>query len=161
MEKKLYRSRENRMLFGVCGGIGEYTGIDPTVIRLGMIFIGFTCIGILFYIAAGLIIPEAPLYGRDAKGQGAGASPGYGSRSRREEEAFEPVAGAKPDVQTETKADSLNEVAAAVRSEPEIKPESDLNTEGFDTGSAVDAVVEPAAEASETIEQTETSTKEV
>jgi phage shock protein C len=50
MEKKLYRSRENRMLFGVCGGIGEYTGIDPTVIRLGMIFIGFTCMSAFCFI---------------------------------------------------------------------------------------------------------------
>ena len=32
--KKLYRSRKNRMLCGVCGGIGEYLNIDPTLVRL-------------------------------------------------------------------------------------------------------------------------------
>ena len=34
-DKKLYRSRENRMLAGVCGGIAEYLEMDPTVIRRG------------------------------------------------------------------------------------------------------------------------------
>jgi len=34
MGKKLHRSSVNRMLFGVCGGIGEYFNIDPTIIRL-------------------------------------------------------------------------------------------------------------------------------
>ena len=34
MERKLYRSDRNRMLCGVCGGLGEFTGIDPTIIRL-------------------------------------------------------------------------------------------------------------------------------
>ncbi len=35
--KKLYRSRSNRMLGGICGGIGEYLGIDPTLIRVGFV----------------------------------------------------------------------------------------------------------------------------
>ena len=34
MEKKLYKSNQNKMICGVCGGIGEYFGIDPTIIRL-------------------------------------------------------------------------------------------------------------------------------
>ena len=34
-QKKLYKSRENRMICGVCGGIAEYFNIDPTLIRLG------------------------------------------------------------------------------------------------------------------------------
>ena len=34
MEKKLYRSNTNKMLCGVCGGIGEYFNIDPTIVRL-------------------------------------------------------------------------------------------------------------------------------
>ena len=34
MEKKLYKSNQNKMLDGVCGGIAEYFGIDPTVVRL-------------------------------------------------------------------------------------------------------------------------------
>ena len=34
MEKKLYRSRSNRMIAGVCGGLAEYTGVDPVIIRI-------------------------------------------------------------------------------------------------------------------------------
>lgn len=57
MEKKLYRSRSNRMLFGVCGGLGEYIGIDPTIVRLIFVFSG---VGLALYFIAALIIPEEP-----------------------------------------------------------------------------------------------------
>ena len=56
--RKLYKSR-NRMLCGVCGGIGEYFHIDPTVIRL--LWIIFSVVGgcgILAYIIAAIVIPE-------------------------------------------------------------------------------------------------------
>ena len=43
MEKKLYRSNTNKMLCGVCGGIGEYFNIDPTIVRL--IWAIFICSG--------------------------------------------------------------------------------------------------------------------
>ena len=39
--KKLYRSRENAMLAGVCGGIGEFFDIDPTIVRLAWVVLGF------------------------------------------------------------------------------------------------------------------------
>ncbi|MBD3164294.1 PspC domain-containing protein [Candidatus Woesearchaeota archaeon] len=58
--KKLYRSRKNRMIAGVCGGLGEYADIDPTLVRLlwviATIFTGGA--GILAYIIAWIIIPE-------------------------------------------------------------------------------------------------------
>ncbi len=56
--KKLYRSTTNRMLCGVCGGIGESLNIDPTVIRL--IWAIFICAGpgILAYFIAAIIIPS-------------------------------------------------------------------------------------------------------
>jgi phage shock protein PspC (stress-responsive transcriptional regulator) len=58
--KKLYRSRTNRMFFGVCGGIAEYLGADPTVVRLLWVLGGLMVgLGIIFYIAAALIIPES------------------------------------------------------------------------------------------------------
>jgi phage shock protein PspC (stress-responsive transcriptional regulator) len=57
MGKKLHRSSVNRMLFGVCGGIGEYFNIDPTIIRLAWALFAFTG-GIVFYIIAALIIPS-------------------------------------------------------------------------------------------------------
>jgi len=59
--KKLYRSRENRKVGGVCGGIAEYFGFDPTLVRLGAVVLIFIWgAGILAYIAAWAIIPERP-----------------------------------------------------------------------------------------------------
>lgn len=57
--RKLFKSSTNRMLCGVCGGIGEYFNIDPTVIRI--LWIVFSLLGgsgILAYIIAAIIIPE-------------------------------------------------------------------------------------------------------
>ena len=56
---KLVKSRTNKMLTGVCGGIGELFGIDPTIIRLiwaALSLAGGT--GIILYIIAAVIIPE-------------------------------------------------------------------------------------------------------
>ena len=59
--KRLYKSRNNRVICGTCGGIGEYFNIDPTIIRLIWVILVF-CFGtgILAYIVAALIIPEIP-----------------------------------------------------------------------------------------------------
>ena len=60
--KKLYRSRKNRFIAGVCGGLGEFFDIDPTWIRL--LFVLFLFLGgsaLLIYIVMWLIVPEAPL----------------------------------------------------------------------------------------------------
>lgn len=60
MEKKLYKSN-NKMIDGVCAGIGEYFGVDPTLVRLG--FVAFSCLGgsgILIYIIGAIIIPRNP-----------------------------------------------------------------------------------------------------
>ena len=55
--KKLYKSN-NRMICGVCAGIAEYLGIDPTVVRLIWAALGLTGTGILLYIVAALVMPE-------------------------------------------------------------------------------------------------------
>lgn len=55
--KKLYKSN-NRMICGVCAGIAEYLGIDPTVVRLLWAALGLTGTGILLYIIAALVMPE-------------------------------------------------------------------------------------------------------
>lgn len=60
-EKRLYRSRESRMLCGVCGGIAEYFNIDPTLIRLLFVLFGLSGGGILAYIIAAIIIPDSPV----------------------------------------------------------------------------------------------------
>ncbi|NSL51834.1 PspC domain-containing protein [Calidifontibacillus erzurumensis] len=60
MKKKLYRSRYNRKIAGILGGLGEYTGIDPTILRvlyvLLLIFTG-AFPGIFIYIILAFIIP--------------------------------------------------------------------------------------------------------
>lgn len=59
MSKRLYKSRHNRMLCGVCGGIGEYFGIDPTVIRLIFVLLTiFGMSGLLFYLICAIIMPS-------------------------------------------------------------------------------------------------------
>ena len=61
--KRLYRSKKNMMIAGVCGGIGEYFSVDPTLIRLLWViltvFSGFFP-GIIAYIICWIIIPEQP-----------------------------------------------------------------------------------------------------
>ena len=60
--KRLYRSRTERVLLGVCGGLAEYFGVDPVFIRL--IFIAFILLGgcaILFYLLMWLIVPLKPI----------------------------------------------------------------------------------------------------
>lgn len=61
-DKKLLRSTKNRMLCGVCGGLGIYTGIDPTVIRVLYVVIsllaGAGFLGLLLYFVLAVIIPE-------------------------------------------------------------------------------------------------------
>ena len=57
--KKLYRSDENKMLAGVCGGIAEYFGVGPTLIRLAwVVFSLLGGSGLLAYILAAIIIPR-------------------------------------------------------------------------------------------------------
>lgn len=61
MEKKLVRSRSNRVLAGVCGGLGEYFGIDPTVVRLlTLLLIVFGGLSIWVYIIALIVMPNEP-----------------------------------------------------------------------------------------------------
>ena len=59
-QKRLYRSRENRMICGVCGGIADYFNVDPTLIRLGLVLLACTGSGILAYVIAAIIIPDQP-----------------------------------------------------------------------------------------------------
>ncbi len=61
MEKKLYKSNNDRKLAGVCAGIAEYFNMDPTIIRLGWVFGTLLAgVGILAYIIAAIIIPNKP-----------------------------------------------------------------------------------------------------
>ncbi len=60
--KKLYRSRTDRKIGGVCGGLAQYFNIDSTLVRLlfviGVIFVGG---GLLAYLIMLIVVPEEPL----------------------------------------------------------------------------------------------------
>lgn len=63
MDNQLYRSRDDRMLAGVCGGLGEYFNLDPTLIRVLFavaVLAGFGT-GIVIYIVLAIIMPPRPL----------------------------------------------------------------------------------------------------
>jgi phage shock protein C len=60
-QKRLFRSTQDRMFAGVCGGIAEYLEVDPTLVRL--VFAALTLLGgpgIIIYIVLMLIVPEQP-----------------------------------------------------------------------------------------------------
>ena len=61
MQKKLYRSKSNRVIAGVCAGVAEYLNIDVTVVRvLWAITSVFAAAGIIAYIICAFLIPEKP-----------------------------------------------------------------------------------------------------
>lgn len=57
--KKLYRSRTDKKLFGVCGGLAQYMDLDPTIMRLIAVILLFVSFGwaILIYLVMGLVMP--------------------------------------------------------------------------------------------------------
>jgi phage shock protein C len=57
--KRLYRTREGRVVAGVCAGLAAYFGIDPTLVRLAFaLFTIFGGAGVLLYLVAWIVIPE-------------------------------------------------------------------------------------------------------
>lgn len=60
--KRLYRSRTERLLGGVCGGIGQYYDTDPNLIRILWVVLTLLSVGIgvIAYIVAWILIPEEP-----------------------------------------------------------------------------------------------------
>ncbi|MCA9870212.1 MAG: PspC domain-containing protein [Caldilineae bacterium] len=62
MTKKLYRSSNDRVISGVCGGFGEYLGIDPTLVRVvaALLALGSFGTAVLVYLLLAIIIPLAP-----------------------------------------------------------------------------------------------------
>jgi phage shock protein PspC (stress-responsive transcriptional regulator) len=58
--KKLYRSKHDRKVAGICGGIAQYFQVDPVPIRVIWAITCFIGLGILMYLIAWIIIPEEP-----------------------------------------------------------------------------------------------------
>ena len=61
MEKRLYKIDQGKMVDGVCGGIAQYFGLDPTLVRLAwVLFTAMGGSGIVAYILCAVIIPREP-----------------------------------------------------------------------------------------------------
>lgn len=61
MEKRLYKSDNNKMICGVLGGIGEYFDIDPTLVRAGYLLLSFFSVGfpgLLLYLILAVVMPK-------------------------------------------------------------------------------------------------------
>jgi len=62
MAPKVYRSRKDKVLFGVCGGFAKYLDIDSTLLRLAAAFLGLCYgAGIVLYLISAIIIPNEPI----------------------------------------------------------------------------------------------------
>ncbi|MBO4695884.1 MAG: PspC domain-containing protein [Lachnospiraceae bacterium] len=61
--RKLYKSRSDRKIFGVCGGIAEYLGIDSFIVRLAaVLLVAFAGMSVWIYIIAALLMSPEPSY---------------------------------------------------------------------------------------------------
>lgn len=59
--KRLYRSRSDRMIAGVAGGLAQYLNVDPTLVRLGFVVLSLAGgPGLLLYIVMWIVVPEEP-----------------------------------------------------------------------------------------------------
>ena len=63
MRDRLYRSRDDRVLFGVCGGIADWLDLDPSLVRIVFALLVITGgVGLLLYIIMAIVVPEEPYY---------------------------------------------------------------------------------------------------
>ena len=59
--QRLYRSRQERMVAGVCGGLGQYFNLDPVIFRLAFVLLAFGGFGVLLYLIFVIVVPDRPL----------------------------------------------------------------------------------------------------
>ena len=64
--RRIYRSRDDRIIGGVAGGVADYLAVDPVLVRLAFVALMFAGIGILLYLVAWVIVPEEPRHGDEA-----------------------------------------------------------------------------------------------
>ena len=76
--RRLYRSRNDKMLGGVAGGVGRFFGVDPTLVRLAFVVLVFAGLGIIAYLVAWIVVPCGPASGDPQPPRV--ASPGVGGR---------------------------------------------------------------------------------
>ncbi|GIP31067.1 PspC domain-containing protein [Paenibacillus sp. J2TS4] len=99
--KKLYRSRKDSKLFGLCGGLAEMLNVDSTLVRLVVVVTAVFSSGtlILLYFIASMIVPKEPDYGPSFEIPG-GHSSSYGYKGPFAESApkYEPAQPKSPDL---------------------------------------------------------------
>jgi phage shock protein C len=64
MQKRLYRSRENKTIAGVCGGLAEYFEVDPVLVRVVAVISIFTVVSPLVYLILWVLMPQRPESGQ-------------------------------------------------------------------------------------------------
>lgn len=90
--KRLYRSRDNRMVAGVAAGLGEFLGIDSTIVRLAFAFSFFLSgAGLLAYLIMWVVVPEEPL----ASASSVAAKPATKPRAAAKKPAAKPSSAKK------------------------------------------------------------------
>ena len=82
MERRLYRSQQDKRLFGICGGIARFLGIDSTLVRVGVVILTVcTGIPILIYLLLAMIMPKEPRWSYAPEGFDSYDSP-YHTKAR-------------------------------------------------------------------------------
>lgn len=91
MAKKLYRSRTDSIIAGVCGGLAEYFDIDPSLVRVGAVLLTLAWgAGLLAYLVLWLIVPQKPLESSltEEEGGETGSQSPLAERSERDRGVF-------------------------------------------------------------------------
>lgn len=68
MTKKLYKDKSTGVISGVCSGIAQYFGFDPTLVRVGYVLLSLLCAsfpGLIAYIVLAIIMPDKSTIGHD------------------------------------------------------------------------------------------------
>jgi len=107
MEKKLYRSRDDRMIAGVCGGLAEYLDVDPTLVRVATVVLAALTSGwvVVAYIVLMIVVPEEPAVQATEPPQ-----PGQGPAEQAGQEQFRAEQGvAEMSVPTDTTSERDDE----------------------------------------------------
>ena len=74
--RRIYRSRDDRVIAGVSGGLGAHLGVDPVLIRISFVALAFAGIGVLLYLISWIVIPEIPVGQEPAPASGSADSMG-------------------------------------------------------------------------------------
>jgi len=127
MEKRLYRSRTDRMIGGVCGGLGTYFGVDPSLIRLAFVLLFvFGGSGFLLYLILWIVLPEeGRTYTSPEQTMRANAQD-MANRARQMGEEVRTAFGGSPSAGGSSGAEgssaSVAETSSALLSEPKPAP---------------------------------------